>query len=503
MASEPEKQPGQLSQSLHDDAERLLQRIAAEQSGTFVNSTIKEPPGFAMLAALSFALGVVTYIISELANYYEIKRHWSHYRCHPSVTPFAKFYGHDLTETMNFCVGQAVAAHAPGVIRPIEEGVSQVMGVVDEVYEKAKAVEGGIGQLIGGFERFVLEFANAMRTVGTRFRMTVIRIKEIFERVHGIFISFAFAAISAITFGENLICNPLVTFIGTIAGVDVCCFAPGTLVKTAEGTTKPIEAVRIGDHLWRSGEVTSTYKFHGLLTPMVSIRGIVVSGNHYIWDDAVRGMVRADRHSEADICASVPVLYCLGTSSNWIPIVEASGQRVLMCADYEESSEPEVVAAAQAAAETALNGFSGPTVSDYSLGLDPTLFVQMSDGSWILADSVRIGDVLASGAWVVGIVTEECDRMCITPGYKMVSAAQLVQQEEGGPWTRAAHLWPTLGNYTRRLMHFITSDGGSLIVADSLDSAPYAVRDYQEWAGPEVQAIYDRAIEGLKQGAHK
>jgi hypothetical protein len=502
MASE-QKEQQQLSPELRTETRLLLERIAAQQGGPYVESSIKASPGFAVLVTITLTLGFITYIISELANYYEIKRHWSHYRCHPSVTPFAKFYGHDLTETMNFCVGQAVAAHAPGVIRPIEEGVTKVMGVVDEVYEKAKSVEGGISQLVGGFERFVLEFANAMRTIGTRIRMSVIRIKEIFERVHGIFISFAFAAISAITFGENLICNPLVTFIGTIAGVDVCCFAPGTLVKTAEGTTKPIEAVRIGDHLWRSGEVTSTYKFHGLLTPMVSIRGIVVSGNHYIWDDAVHGMVRADRHSEADICASVPVLYCLGTSSNWIPIVDASGQRVLMCADYEESSEPEVVAAAQSAAETALNGFSGPTVQDYSLGLDPTLFVQMGDGSWILADSVRIGDVLASGAWVVGIVTEECDSICITPGYKMVSAAQLVQQEEGGPWTRAAHLWPTLGNYTRRLMHFITSDGGSLIVADSLDSTPYAVRDYQEWAGPEVQSIYDAAMIDIKQGASR
>jgi hypothetical protein len=496
MASE------QLSQPLQEDAERLFQRIAAEQSGTFINSSIKEPPGFAMLATLTFGLGFMTYIVSELANYYEIKRHWSHYRCHPSVTPFAKFYGHDLTETMNFCVGQAVAAHAPGVIRPIEEGVTQVMGVVDEVYEKAKSVEGGIGQLIGGFERFVLEFANAMRTIGTRFRMSVIRIKEIFERVHGIFISFAFAAISAITFGENLICNPLVTFIGTIAGVDVCCFAPGTLVKTAEGVTKPIESVRIGDHLWRSGVVTSTYKFHGSLTSMVSIRGVVVSGNHYIWDDAVCGMARADEHSEADRCASVPRLYCLGTSSNWIPIVDPSN-RVLMCADYEESSEPDVVAAAQAAAEKALNGPDGPvgsTVPDYSLGIDQTLFVQMVDGSWTLADSVRIGDVLASGAWVVGVVTEDCEELCITPGLKMISAAQLVQRQDSGPWIRASHIWPTLRTYSRRLTHFITSDGGPLIVADSLDSAPYAVRDYQEWVG--LQAIYDEAMQGLKQSTH-
>jgi hypothetical protein len=501
MASEGAKQ---LSQALDADAERLFQRITAEQGGPFIASSIKDPPGFAMLAGITFGLGLIAYVISELSTYWEIKRHWSHYRCHPSVMPFAKFYGHDVTETMNFCIGQTVTVHAPGVIRPIEEGITKVMGVVDEVYDKAQSVEGGIGKLISGFEKFVLEYANAMRTIGTRFRMTVIRIKEIFERVHGIFIAFAFAAISAITFGENLICNPLVTFIGTIAGVDICCFAPGTLVKLAEGITKPIESLRIGDHLWRSGIVTSTYKFHGSLTPMVSIRGITVSGNHYVWDDMNRGMVRADEHSEAELCASVPVLYCLGTSSNWIPVVDPTN-RLLMCADYEESSEPEVVAAAQAAAEKALNGPAGhvgSTVPDYSLGLDPTLFVQMNDGAWVLADSLRIGDVLASGAWVVGLVTEDCEKLCITPGFKMVSAAQLVQQRCDGPWMRAAHIWPTLQTYSRRLVHFITSDGGPLIVADSLDSAPYAVRDYQEWAGAEVQSIYDEAMQGLKQCSH-
>ena len=148
MASEQKEQP-QLSPELRTETRLLLERIAAQQGGPFVESSIKAAPGFAILITMTLALGFVTYIISELANYYEIKRHWSHYRCHPSVTPFAKFYGHDLTETMNFCVGQAVAAHAPGVIRPIEEGVTKVMGVVDEVYEKAKSVEGGVSQLIG------------------------------------------------------------------------------------------------------------------------------------------------------------------------------------------------------------------------------------------------------------------------------------------------------------------------------------------------------------------
>ncbi len=488
---------GTVSENTLGKATRILEKVAAEAGGPYVSTTIKEPLGFATFAAITFGLGLLTYVISEIANYYEIKRHWSYYRCHPSVTPFAKFYGHDLTETLNFCVGQAVAAHAPGVIRPIEEGVTKVMGVVDDVYDKAVAVESGIGQLIGGFERFVLEFANAMRTIGTRFRMSVIRIKEIFERVHAVFVSFAFAAISAITFGENLVCNPIVTFIASIAGVDICCFASGTRIRMSDGATKPIEAVRIGDYLWRGGRVTSTYLFHGSLTPMVCIRGTKVSGNHYVWDFAVGRFVRAEEHSEATPCESVPVLHCLSTANNRIPIV-GDDDRTLMYADYEESGDPEVVAAAQAAVERGLNGsngYVGATVPDYSLGLDPTVFVQMGDGSWMLADAVRVGDVLSSGAWIVGIIREECDVVCMTPGFKVVSAAQLVQQSNGG-WVRAAHIWPSMGSYTRQLVHFVTSDGGEITVADALDSQPYQVRDYQEWTGPEVQAIYDAAVNG-------
>jgi hypothetical protein len=491
----------QLPDNIRNSGIFLSERIVASIGGPVVAATIKEPPGLGILAALTFALGLVAYIIAELANYFEVKRHWSFYRCHPSVMPFAKFYGHNFTETMNFCVGQAVAEHASGVIRPIEDGVNKVLGVVDEVYQKAEAVEGGIGQLIGGFERFVLEFANAMRTIGTRFRMSVIRIKEIFERVHGIFISFAFAAISAITFGENLICNPLVTFLGTIAGVDVCCFAQGTLIRTADGIAKPIEAVRIGDQLWRCGTVTSVYKFYGTLTSMVIIRGVVVSGNHYVWDDVTQCMVHAEEHSEAERCESVPILYCLATSSNWIPIID-NMQQTLMCADYEESDAPTVVAAAQAAAERGLNGtdgYVGPTVHDYSLGIDPTQFVKMSDGTWQLADTIHIGDILESGAWIVGIVHEDCEELCITPGYKMVSAAQLIQMADG-TWMRAAHVWPTLRRYTRQMVQFITSDGGSLLVRDALDSQPFRVRDYQEWTGSEVQAIYDAAMCEVKQG---
>jgi hypothetical protein len=480
----------------------LLEVGAAVTTGgdPAVMSTFTKPPTLMALLGMSAVLAIIAYVIAEISNYYEIRRNWSYYRCMPSVAPFAKFYGHDFKETMNFCVGEAVKEHAPGVITPIYNGVEQVMGVVENVFDKAEAVEGGIKGLLTGFEKFVVNFMNSMRLVGTRIRMSVVRIKEIFQRVYGIFISFTFAAISAITFGENLVCNPLVTFVAGIAGVDICCFAPETRIAMADGGFKEIRRVKIGDCLADGGRVCSVYMFDGQGTKMVTVHGIHVSGNHYL-----RGpdghMVRADTHPDAVPAPALPFIYCLGTSTNTIPILPGVGvgvgaTRPIEFADYEESSDPEVIAEAQAAIEEALNGpgGAGPTVPDYSLGLSMGVRVPMMSGEMKMLASVRIGDILENGSVVKGIIEEECATFCRTSSGEIIAAAQLLYRR--GRWVRAGTVWPIATDIEPQILYhlMVTGNKGFRIVDPLSDTKGFMVRDYAEWDGPEAQAPYDAAL---------
>ncbi len=453
------------------------------------------PPGWTGTAILTAVLALVLYVILQIADYYEIRRNWPVYRCQPAISPFAKFYGHDPTETMNFCIGQAVKEHSGQVIKPIYAGINAVGVVVDDIHNSVTAVEGGVKGLLTGFESFVVNFVNSFRLIGVRIRMSLIGMKEIFQRVYGIFIAFMYSAIAALTFGENLVCNPLTTFIGGLANVDLCCFAPGTRVRMADGSTRAIDDIAIGSRLSGGAEVTSFYLFDGAVgcDGMVSIRGVHVSGNHQVRHNGE--WVRADAHPDATPMPLEPQILCLGTSTNTIPVVVPGGGSDLIFTDYEESSAPDVIESAQAMAEAALNGSSaaiGPTVWDYSLGLDPTALVQMESGSWIPLSTIRIGDLLAGGARVIGLVDELCETVCVLPDGLLVSAAQLVEIQ--GRWVRAGHNWRSAGKgESMVLMQLLMVGGDGSFVICSGDHE-FRVRDYQEWSG--TQAVYDHWLKG-------
>lgn len=484
---------GQLPDDLREEATKALQKVGAylgSDGDPTVMRTFQEPPGFTALLWLTAALGVVLWILAEIGNYYEITNNWSHYQCMPSVAPFAKFYGHDLQQTMNFCISQQVKEHAGGVVAPIYKGINEVQGVVDGVFAKVEAVEGGISGLLKGFENFVVNFVNSFRLLGTRVRMSFIRIKEIFARVYGIFIAFAYAAISAITFGENLICNPLVTFVAGFAGVDICCFAPETGVRMADGAVHSICTLAIGEELAGGAVVSAVMKFDGANVPMVSINGIHVSGNHSCIGPSGT-WIRADEHPDAIPVPSYPRIFCLNTTTNTIPVVPHLGDKDILFTDYEETSDPEVAAKAQAAAEAALNGSAssvGAPMADYGLGVGCEYSVLMENGTWKPIHEVVIGDRVASGATITGVVRELCHDICLSQAGHRLAAAQLVRGLNGTGWWRVGQRWVRRTAPTILYQLFLDQNTGYTIgCCDELLS----VRDYQEWHGESTQAPYD------------
>ena len=439
---------------------------------------------------MTLILVFIAWILIELANWREVKNNWDKYKCMPSVTPFSAFYGHNLEETMNFCIGEVVKDAAPTVINPIYKGINVISNTVEGVYEKAKSIEGGVSQLLSGFTTFLMQFANSFRLIGTRIRISLVKIRDIFDRVFGMFTSFALAGVSAITFGENLICNPIVTFIGTIAGVDICCFAPDTMIQMEEGQ-KPIQTIRIGDRLSDGSTVTSTFVFDGTDVAMVELHGVTVSANHSLLD---RQMIEAGAHPAATPTASIPRLYCISTTKNWIPVI-APSTKILMFTDYEECSEPSIQRKAQATAEQTLNrdtdGFT--YIPDFSLGIDGAALILLQRTEKPL-HSIEIGDVLSSGSTVVGIVKERCSTCVVTPGGTVMSAAQLVFDRKKRRWVRATTLYPTVrGTYT--LAHLILSDNAPISVSEATDIL--SLRDYMEVHHVTIQEPYDNYVKNL------
>lgn len=491
---------GQLPDDLREEAARALQKVGAylgTRGDPTVMASFKDSPGIVAFALMTAGLAFLLLIIAQIGNYWEIRNNWAYYQCQPSVAPFAAFYGHDLKDTMSFCVQQQVKEHAGGVIAPIYKGIAEVQGVVDGVFTKVEAVEGGIMGLLRGFENFVINFVNSFRLLGVRVRVAVVRIKEIFQRVHAIFIAFAYSAVSAITFGENLVCNPLTVFVGTIAGVDICCFAPETQIyKTGAGAV-PITSLSIGDTLADGARITAVFEFDGADVPMVSVRGIHVSTNHSLRH---RGhWIAAGEHPDAVPVPSRQRIYCVNTTTNTITVPPPLGDTPLVFTDYEETSDVAVAAAAQKAAAEALGGGGSP-VAEFNLGLDPELQVLVDGGVWKRVDELTVGTRLANGSRVTGVVREWCRDVRLTPAGSRVAAAQLMRSVDGGGWFRAANRFDARDSSGVLCQVFLDSND-CLTVANAREM--WSVRDYQEWHGPETQAPYDAWLAGPKvdQGA--
>jgi hypothetical protein len=344
-----------------------------------------------------------------------------------------------------------------------------------------------VGGLLQGFQTFIVNFQNSFRLIGVRIQMSLVSIKEIFQRVFAIFVAFTYAGMAALTFGENMVCNPLVTFIGDIAGVDICCFAPETRVRMADGSIQAIQKVRIDDYLAGGARVISTFLFDGAAgcAGMVSVHGVHVSGNHYLRDPS-GNWIRADAHPAAVPVPVRPLIWCLGTTTNTIPVVSVGGGD-LEFTDYEETSDPAVVAAAQALSERTLNGTVGPTVPDYSLGLSPHALVAMENGGWRLLSAIKPGDRVLGGARVIGVVSEVCESVCLEQG---VSAAQLVQIE--GRWERAGRMW-TASSTKLIMMQLVLDKSWPLWI--NCNGAQWIVRDYTE-IGEAGEAPYEAWLQG-------
>jgi hypothetical protein len=226
---------------------------------------------------------------------------------------------------------------------------------------------------------------------------------------------------------------------------------------------------------------------------MYMIHGIHVSGNHYVCRPDDGALIHVCDHPLARPAPSLSRLWCLGTTNNLMPVASSSG-RTLVFADYEESSDPDVILEAQMAAEIALNGAPAHThIADYSLGLDPRCLVFMEDGEWVPIEYVGIGARLFNGARVIGVIREVCESVCVSPGGIIVSAAQLIHADRVRGWLRAGTMWPIQEAPAGSVLVHLMIDGGqNITIANTAEVL--TVRDYAEVTSLDMQAPYDIAV---------
>ena len=93
------------------------------------------------------------------------------------------------------------------------------------------------------------------------------------------------------------------------------CFDPSTLIQMADGSTKEIKNIQLGDDT-KGGEVTGVFQFKVNVDEIHNYKGVTVAGSHFVKEDGKFIMVK-DSPLSVKI-DKIPVVYSLDTTGRRI-----------------------------------------------------------------------------------------------------------------------------------------------------------------------------------------
>jgi hypothetical protein len=310
----------------------------------------------------------------------KIKENWETRRCELPIMIMGSLFKPNSfegspsdfsTENMNFCTRQLAKSVLVMLLAPVTAilgNQSDVLGVLGNSLNMMRTL---LANATGSFGKLIEPFYRRFLLIGGNFRVVFQQFLSAMNRVFAIAVSQLFMGISAVVGMQNVVSfvikvvmivmgviiaifillffvlapflPMILTVIGILAsvgvavsGTEVFCFAPDTEVLLANGHTKPISQVEVGDKLPHRGTIEGI-----LLTtrdpniPMFSYKGVLVSGSHLVWENGKWIAVNSSEKAH-EIHYEGERLYSLRTTSREIFIRSPSSYEVVLFKDWEE-----------------------------------------------------------------------------------------------------------------------------------------------------------------------
>uniref|UniRef100_A0A6C0CJH6 Hedgehog/Intein (Hint) domain-containing protein n=1 Tax=viral metagenome TaxID=1070528 RepID=A0A6C0CJH6_9ZZZZ len=341
---------------------------------------------------LAFGAAIYAY---GVANLEEIKDNWVQYRCNPLYMPLADLVGSDIFTNFTNCTLQATHNYAGVALDPIYKNFAILTDTVNIIMNSMNDMRAAITGASSGFLTIIqTTFAKIQNTMSTSVQLFG-HVRTIISRMMATMAIMMNIVNTGVQTGESIQNGP----IGKAA--DFFCFHPDTLIKLSGNKTCKLSEITPGTKLYDGQLVVSTLKFVGGC-PMFSIGGVQVSGNHKILHEM--DWIRVETHPDALPTEPCEFVYCLNTTSHRI----LAGDHIFK--DYEETSNPEIlrefftrVQMAYGPRDTTSAKIQNPARYTYT-GVLPTTLVKRESGEMSPAMDIRIGDQLALGGLVKGVI---------------------------------------------------------------------------------------------------
>lgn len=464
----------------------------------------------AFLVLSTVLLFGLAYGMTHVGNVKHVQKNWKNYRCQPAYMPFASFYGFNTAENFEFCMKNIFTTHSEDITGSFGSVLGIFGTIMSIVMDGINALRTTVATIGGGINVVFQDFTDRIGFFFFNLRLSAMRIKNLIGRMYAILFAVMYMGMSGLTGGMNFGNTVLFSFLDTF------CFPPETQVNVRGKGQIPLKDVRVGDFLvGESGasatpatpaRVTAKFHFAAGGQPMVRLGSVTVSTNHYILHNTK--WIKAAEHPEA-----VPLgayeresLVCLNTDTHTMPI----GGYVFR--DYDEVDEPAVNTESMRSTEATVNATETPSqptpysFTDANTAVQRSTYMRLKDGSVKQARQIQIGDELASGGKVVGVVHREQTEFCRVPASASASAveflspATLLWNPVANKWQRAGELYTPIrleSNYWHSksplvFLSFIVTPNSQIELASGL-----RIRDYMELCSPDAEAPYAKALQEL------
>ena len=219
-------------------------------------------------------------LLFTLGSFQEITHNFAKYRCNPLIMPFASNFGYDTKENFNFCLTSIFNGKAAEIFQPVYNLLGSFTSVINLVVNVALGIRKLFSNFLLGVNSFVRNARDRIQGLFFSIRMSFLKLNNLMARVYGTMYAVIWMGTSAMTAGFNLGDNDLVKFLFEF------CFDPTTPIQLEDGRFVPISELKIGDRLIPhvgnlNPVVTSIFRFDGTNTPMVKIRDVTMSPEHY------------------------------------------------------------------------------------------------------------------------------------------------------------------------------------------------------------------------------
>jgi len=128
---------------------------------------------------------------------------------------------------------------------------------------------------------------------------------------------------------------------GGYSGSGGSCFPEGTQIVLEDGSTAPIENLRIGSRILDGGVVQATMQFAG--EPLYLVDGVAVAGDHTVFDSDSERWLKVRDFGTASELETPDVLFDLITENHRIVVQSPSTSTNVLFADYAEIDWSETI----------------------------------------------------------------------------------------------------------------------------------------------------------------